>query len=149
MQGVPAWFRHQSGVIPYRQTDHGIEVLLVTSRKRKRWIIPKGVIEPELTAAASAVAEAWEEAGIRGWLHPVPVGHYRYRKWQGVCEVEVYLMSVEQLSESWPECDLRQRHWFPYQLAAKQLNEPALSRLVGRLPRLFHASLALSEASQT
>lgn len=148
MQDVPAWFRQQSGVIPYRQTDHGLEVLLITSRKRKRWIIPKGVIEPELTAAASAVAEAWEEAGIRGWLHPVPVGRYRYRKWHGVCEVEVYLMSVEQLCDTWPEVSLRRRQWFPYRQAASKLAEPALGRLVGKMPWLFLDSLALSESSR-
>ena len=148
MQDVPEWFRQQSGVVPYRQADHGLEVLLITSRRRKRWIIPKGVIEPELTAAASAVAEAREEAGIRGWLHPVPVGRYRYRKWQGICEVEVYLMSVEQLYESWPEASLRRRQWFPYRQAAMKLSEPGLSQLVKKLPGLFLDSLALSESSR-
>ena len=37
----------QSGVIPYRIMDGQIEVMLITSSGGKRWVIPKGLIEPE------------------------------------------------------------------------------------------------------
>jgi 8-oxo-dGTP pyrophosphatase MutT (NUDIX family) len=53
-------------VIPYRIRDGKIEVMLITSSTRKRWIIPKGMIEPDMTPQDSAAKEAWEEAGIIG-----------------------------------------------------------------------------------
>ena len=55
----------QSAVVPYRLVKNEIEVLLITTRKG-RWIIPKGIIEPELSAAESAAKEALEEAGVKG-----------------------------------------------------------------------------------
>ena len=33
---------YQSAAIPYRSSDAGLEVLLVTSRRRGRWVLPKG-----------------------------------------------------------------------------------------------------------
>lgn len=144
MHDVPEWFRKQSGVIPYRQTERGLEVLLITSRRKKHWIIPKGVIELEMTPAASAVHEAWEEAGIHGYLHPFPVGVYRYEKWQGVCEVEIYLFSVEKELPEWPESDVRTRKWLSYKDAAMRLEEKGLFDLVINFPRLFSKSFGLS-----
>jgi phosphohistidine phosphatase len=47
----PAYFFRQSGAIPYRRVDPGIEVLLITSSDGSRWIIPKGIIEPNPTAS--------------------------------------------------------------------------------------------------
>ncbi len=32
----------QYGAVPYRVGSHGVEVMLITSRETKRWIIPKG-----------------------------------------------------------------------------------------------------------
>ena len=82
------WYR-QSGVIPLRCKGKKTEVLLVTSRGGKRWIIPKGIIEPGLSAGESALREAWEEAGAQGDLRSGAAGSYRYRKWGGVCTVAV------------------------------------------------------------
>ena len=47
---LPDWIYRQSAVLPYRQGPDGLEVLLVTSRKRSRWVLPKGIVEPGLTA---------------------------------------------------------------------------------------------------
>ena len=43
-------------------------VCLVTSRTGRRWVIPKGRIDPGHTAAEAARIEAWEEAGLLGVL---------------------------------------------------------------------------------
>jgi hypothetical protein len=32
----------QYGALPYRISTHGVEVMLITSRETKRWVIPKG-----------------------------------------------------------------------------------------------------------
>jgi 8-oxo-dGTP pyrophosphatase MutT (NUDIX family) len=69
----PESIYRQSGAVPFRVRDGTIEVLLITSLTSGRWIIPKGIIEPQLSSAASAAQEAFEEAGVRGELS-VPVG---------------------------------------------------------------------------
>ena len=43
----------QSGVIPFRRRGAAIEILLITSRSGKRWVVPKGSVEPDLTPAES------------------------------------------------------------------------------------------------
>ena len=58
----------QSGILPYKFVDGNIFLLLITSRKGNRWIIPKGIVEPHLTPVESASQEAFEEAGIEGAL---------------------------------------------------------------------------------
>ena len=57
----------QSAVIPYRLSKNGLEILLITSLKRKHWIVPKGYIEFNLTPFESAKKEAYEEAGVLGF----------------------------------------------------------------------------------
>jgi 8-oxo-dGTP pyrophosphatase MutT (NUDIX family) len=99
----------QSAVIPYRRGPSGLEVLLVTSRKGTRWVLPKGVVEPDLSPAASAAKEALEEAGVRGAIDDEPLGTYQYWKWGGTCTVQVFAMEVEEEVAHWPEASTRRR----------------------------------------
>lgn len=133
MARVPPWFYRQSGALPVRREGGGIEILLVTSRKGKRWVIPKGVVEPGLTPAESAAKEAWEEAGVRGALRPAPLGEYRYWKWGGRCTVEVFLLEVESVAERWPE-EHRARRWAGVEDAAQAVREPDLQALIRAVP---------------
>ena len=52
----PDWVYRQSAVLPYRFSGGDLEVLLITSRKGKRWVFPKGIIEPGLTPQRSAAS---------------------------------------------------------------------------------------------
>jgi phosphohistidine phosphatase len=133
----PSWFYRQSGVIPYRVRDGAVEVALVTSRSGKRWVIPKGVIDPGETAPSSAAREAEEEAGLAGRIGPDPVGTYTYDKWGGTCSVEVFLLAVEHERETWEEMDQREREWMSPEDAAQRIREPALAALVARLRDLI------------
>ena len=81
MNHKPSVLFEQSGVIPYRRREELVEALLITSSDGRRWGIPKGVVEPNLTSAESAAKEAFEEAGIRGRIHPESIGTYSYEKW--------------------------------------------------------------------
>lgn len=132
MAKKPSYHYRQSGVIPYRRGDDGVEVLLVTSRKQRRWVIPKGIIEEGMTAAESAIKEAEEEAGIRGRALPGPVGIYEYPKWGGTCRVEVFAMPVEQELPAWPE-DFRAREWLSVEEAMARVTEPGLRRLIAEI----------------
>ena len=136
MKSRPFWFYHQSGVIPFRASGNQIEILLVTSRGRGRWIIPKGVIDPGATAVESAGKEAYEEAGIRGRVSSEPVGEYQYRKWGGVCTVQVFALEVFDVLETWPENSSRHRQWMSAEEAANAVEEPALKQFILRLSQV-------------
>jgi 8-oxo-dGTP pyrophosphatase MutT (NUDIX family) len=116
----------QAAALPIRNG----RVCLVTSSNRKRWVIPKGLIEPGQTAGETALQEAWEEAGLVGLLDAEPLGTYLYEKWSGTCHVLVYLMQVTEVAQNWPEGDLRQRSWVSTAGALERLDDPGLSDIV-------------------
>ena len=110
MKNKPKYWYKQSAVIPFRKTDEKLEILLVTTRKKRKWIIPKGIVEEALTSRESATKEAFEEAGIIGELIPKKLGKYSYKKWGGNCKVKVYALRVDSILDSWEE-DFRERKW--------------------------------------
>ncbi|MEX0822512.1 MAG: NUDIX hydrolase [Rhodothermales bacterium] len=120
----------QAGVLPYRRSEHGLDILLVTSSTRKRWIIPKGNIESQLGELESARQEAFEEAGIRGSIRRVPIGSYVHVGTGGPSEVIVYAMEVQTLLNTWPEACDRRREWMRIQAARDRILEPDLQRLL-------------------
>ncbi len=110
---------HQYGALPFLITDAAeIRVLLVTTRGRGSWIIPKGWPIRNLTPAATAAREAYEEAGLIGTVvGDEPIGCFHYEK-QGrlrqasIHEVSVFLFAVERQLRKWPEKSERQTRWF-------------------------------------
>jgi 8-oxo-dGTP pyrophosphatase MutT (NUDIX family) len=129
---VPEWRYRQSAVIPHRNGPNGPEVLLVTSRKGVRWVLPKGVVEPDLTPAASAAKEALEEAGVRGVIDEQPLGTYQYRKWHGTCTVQVFALEIEEELSDWPEAKTRRREWVTVDDARQRVDEESLRRIFDR-----------------
>ncbi|MBE2257923.1 MAG: histidine phosphatase family protein [Candidatus Accumulibacter sp.] len=133
---VPDYFYTQSAVLPYRRFDGALQIMVIASRKGTRWVIPKGVKEPDLSLRDSASKEALEEAGIRGRLDEQPIGHYEYAKWGGVCTVAVFPMEVSESvpEEEWEESH-RERRWLAPRKARRLLDESALGKLVDKLAR--------------
>lgn len=123
MKRRPSWWYKQSAVIPYRVDDDRIEILLITSRRGRRWIVPKGIVERRLTAAESAAREAYEEAGILGTVAPNPLGEYEYEKWGCVCLVTVFAMKVHTELGEWPEAGWRERRWMSVREAARAVKK--------------------------
>jgi len=136
MRTRPPWFYRQSAVIPYRITETGVEILLITSRGGKRWIIPKGIIDPGTTALESACKEAYEEAGIKGRPSSAVLGNYQYEKWGGVCTVEVFTLQVSEVLQKWPESSTRHRQWMRPKKAVEAIEEPKLKKLILKIPLL-------------
>lgn len=129
MRSVPEHYFQQSAALPFRETESGLQILVITSHKRHRWVIPKGVREPGMHAADSAAREALEEAGVEGDIDYRCLGRYRYRKWGGVCIVEVYPLAVDRILGRWPE-DSRIREWVSPRTAVERVDEPELKRLI-------------------
>jgi len=130
----PPWIYRQSGVLPYRWRDGGLEVLLVSSRSGKRWLLPKGIVEPGMSAGDSALKEALEEAGVDGAVGGRSLGSYRYRKWGGTCEVEIYPLRVRNELDEWPESQIRRRRWHSVRVAMRRIENKGLRRIVKDLP---------------
>lgn len=135
----------QIAALPYRARGQGIDapvdVLLVTSRESRRWVIPKGNPESGLAPHAAAAKEAEEEAGVRGPVCPTPLGSYRYRKRRKtgaslMFDVDVYPLSVSQELGEWKEATERERRWFSLADAAQAVEERDLADLI----RSFNAT---------
>lgn len=120
----------QSGVIPYRKNGNLIEVLLVTTIKKKKWIIPKGYIEFNLTPFESAKKEAYEEAGVIGSNETVELGTIKIKKPDGIQKVKIFSMEVIEELKDYPEKNLRKRKWFSVKEAAENVKNPELSKLI-------------------
>lgn len=122
----------QSAAIPYRIQDGAVEILVITSRKKKHWIIPKGIIEPDMTPQESAAQEALEEAGIRGQVFPDLLGSYTYHKWGAICRVQVFLLRVDLILETWLE-DFRERQWVRVPEAIARVEEEEIKNILANL----------------
>ncbi|WP_324753596.1 NUDIX hydrolase [Roseovarius sp. Pro17] len=127
--------RTQFGALCFRIVRGKPEVLLVTSRRTKRWIVPKGWPMDGKTPAESAEIEAWEEAGVRGRMYDRCLGLYSYRKaMEGEddlpCVIMVYAMKVRELASEYPEAQERKRKWLRPKKAAALVDEPDLAHMI-------------------
>jgi len=135
----------QAGAIPFRHEDRGMRVLLITSRDTGRWVIPKGGVDHGHTATQAAEIEALEEAGIKGKLHPTPLGFYTYGKRlrSGIVQptsVEVYALEFEKQLKKWPERSERRFEWMDVSAAVAAVEEQGLGLLMLRLLQVYSVS---------
>ena len=118
---MPIWVR-QAAAVPFSEG----RVCMVTSSSRRRWVLPKGLIDPGHTPGEAALLEAWEEAGLLGGLDREPVGSYLYEKLGRECHVLVYRMTVTEIRDVWPEKDLRERAWLSPREVLERVEEAGL-----------------------
>ena len=125
----------QVAAIPFRlREDGGLEVLLVTSRTTRRFIVPKGWPMKGKSGRRAAAIEAQEEAGVLGKALKQPAGTYSY--WKRMADgfirvdVSVFLLQVTEELADWREAANRQRAWLPPADAALLIDEPELSTLL-------------------
>jgi len=122
-----------------------MKVLLITSRDTGRWVIPKGGVDHGHTPTRAAEIEAFEEAGIKGKLHPTPLGFYTYGKRlrSGIVQptsVEVYALEFEKQLKKWPERSERRFEWMDVSAAVAAVEEQGLGLLMLRLSEIHSAS---------
>jgi 8-oxo-dGTP pyrophosphatase MutT (NUDIX family) len=128
----------QFAALPFRVEGDAINVLLITTRRKRRWSIPKGwPIEgkPHRTAEV----EAFEEAGVIGEISPTEIGRFKKRKDKGkrrmTCDVRVFPLEVRKQRRQWPEQGERELIWLPANQAADLVRRPKMSRIILRLAR--------------
>ncbi len=137
----------QIAALPVRRAQDGsFEVLLITSRETRRWIIPKGWPMKGLKDHKAAAKEAEEEAGVVGNVQKDPIGSYTYWKRRAahfeLCQVTVYLLEVRDQLKQWREKHQRQSQWFSVREAAERVEEPGLRELIGGIERQSELSSA-------
>jgi 8-oxo-dGTP pyrophosphatase MutT (NUDIX family) len=124
----------QVGALPLRFEGGAPQVMLVTSRETKRWVIPKGWPMRGKKNWAAAAQEAKEEAGVVGKPHKQSIGEFYYFKRReahfDLCRVEVYLIGFKVQLESYREKGQRDLRWFPIDDAVNTVQEPGLSSLL-------------------
>jgi 8-oxo-dGTP pyrophosphatase MutT (NUDIX family) len=144
--------RVQYGALPYRfSQDAALEILLVTTRGTRRWIVPKGWPIKGLRPAESAAREAFEEAGVMRRIGPKPIGVFACDKLLDeaggttMCEVKVYPLLVKRQSHVWPESHQRTTHWVGPSRAIAMIKEADLKKIVAAFAK--RAAAAASRAA--
>lgn len=125
-----------------------LQVCLITSLKKRRWILPKGIIDPGESCHETALKEALEEAGLRGHIVGEPLGVYKDFKWGRPLQVSVLMMQVTACDQDWVEADVRDRCWVSPLRAARMISKPALCRFVNIAAKRSHSywSFRISDA---
>lgn len=129
----------QFAALPYRIKNDAVEILLITTRTKGRWTVPKGWPMRHATPQQTAATEAFEEAGVHGAIGDRQIG--RFRKWRVRkalrvrCDVRIYPLEVMQQQDDWPEKDQRRRIWVAPRKAAKLVKKSGLRRVIRSFER--------------
>jgi 8-oxo-dGTP pyrophosphatase MutT (NUDIX family) len=122
-----------------------LEILLITSLRKRHWILPKGWPQAGLSLAQSAAREALEEAGVTGDVATTPLGRYNYLKEKKdggstPCRVDVFALHVRRQHRKWLEKGARQLLWLPAEQAAAKVTEPGLRRILLQFTKSIRAA---------
>ncbi len=136
----------QVAALPFALRDVEFEVMMITSRRDGRWILPKGWPESGEAYCDGAAREAGEEAGVVGSVHPSPIGDFTYKKVmrQGYTvpsQVFVFALWVRETLDSWPEKTARKRRWVSLEKAAGLAEDTGLARLLRNIAETEGAAL--------
>jgi 8-oxo-dGTP pyrophosphatase MutT (NUDIX family) len=130
----------QYAALPWRKAGHSLQILLITTRNTRRWIVPKGWPLAGCSPSESAAHEAMEEAGISGEVSAKALGSFTYdkrRKSGDVvrCEVHVFTMEVLHQRRTWAEKTARETRWCSVEEALTHVSEPGLRRVIGKFAK--------------
>ncbi len=124
---------NQSCVIPYRISNGELELLLITSIKKQKWIFPKGYIEFNLSPFESAKKEAYEEAGVIGENETLELGAFELKKKNRSSNIKVFSMEVTKELKDYPEKNLRKRKWFSLSEANETIENVEIKNFISKL----------------
>lgn len=130
----------QSGALGHVEGGDGLGYVLVTSRRSRRWIFPKGGVSAGESPASAAARELKEEAGVIGEARAEPIGSYTSLKLtdKGFVTIKVvlYPVRVHRILANWPEKGLRQRRIVSAAEAAGLVHSPEMAELIAVFERL-------------
>ena len=134
----------QYGALPWRRTSDGVEILLITTRNTRRWIVPKGWPDKALDAHECAAHEAYEEAGVIGDIAGGDLGAFTHRKQLKsgqmiTCRIHVFALEVTDACTDWTEKDQRDTRWCSVAEALKLVGDSGLRRIIEKFSRAITA----------
>lgn len=138
----------QIGALPLFFRDDGrVEVVLVTSRFGRRWIIPKGNPMAGLPPATVAALEALEEAGIIGTVIDFKIGTFKLESRSKKCIVDVYPLIARKQLRHWDESGERKWTRCDLETAQSLVDSPSLAALLRdmkprKIERFLHENYA-------
>lgn len=110
----------------------GLQICLITSRKRGYWIVPTGKPEKKLSDADVAQLEAYEEAGVLGRASRKQSFRHStcsLRK-QLHRNLKLYPLKVRKELKRWPEAGQRRRKWIKVSKLALHLGDASLAQKI-------------------
>ncbi len=124
-----------AGALIWKREHDRFEVLLVTTRKSGRWVLPKGNIHPGETVAEAARREAYEEAGALLKAEVLDFGNVRMNKREGtsgnrLVDVAVHAFEIGTLVGQWPEAQQRTRMWVRPSVGADMVDDPEIRTML-------------------
>lgn len=124
----------QIGALPlFFRKDGSVEIVLVTSRFGRRWIIPKGNPMLGLPATTVAALEALEEGGIIGTVIDYKIGTFKHESRVKTCIVDVYPLIVRRQLNHWDEASDRKTFRCDLKTAEAMVSSPSLAALIREL----------------
>jgi 8-oxo-dGTP pyrophosphatase MutT (NUDIX family) len=124
----------QFAALPFRVREDDVEILLITTRKKGRWSVPKGWPIKNCTPQGTAAVEAFEEAGVRGAVAEKHIGRFRKRRLKKqrsvLCDVRIFPLKVDGQQSIWPEMEQRSRIWVSQRKAARLVKKAGLRRAI-------------------
>lgn len=132
---APSSHQIQYGVLPWRMMGGILQILLITTRNTRRWIVPKGWPVEGKSPREACVLEAMEEAGVEGTVSRRALGWFHYDKLRKSgeilpCKVQVFAMEVTRQHDDWPEKALRSMRWVTPAQALVHVGEPGLRQII-------------------
>ena len=127
--------RTQVAALCHREGSAGREMLLITSRKAKRLMIPKGWPSSDLPDQITAQKEAFEEAGIIGSVATKPIGAFNCKKGLGnglkvKTRIIVYPLKLKSQTNLFPESGQRKSYWMPLEAAIERCEVSGLKKML-------------------
>ena len=125
--------RSKIAALPIRyHKKKGLQICLITSRKRGHWIVPTGKPEKKLSNSDVAQLEAYEEAGVLGRASRKQCFSHRTCSVSRKVErnLTLYPLKVRKELKHWPEDDHRSRKWIKVSRLAKYLSDLSLANKI-------------------
>jgi 8-oxo-dGTP pyrophosphatase MutT (NUDIX family) len=150
----------QVAAVCYRVRANGIEFLLVRTNSG-HWTFPKGKAEPGLTHAQAAALEAFEEAGVHGWMEEAWFARYVRRKRGDLRDgsrsaarsaekeliVQAHLCEVSRLAP--PQESNRNPTWFSPEKTKRRLGEDRTTDYASELARVVDRAMSRIRRSRS
>ena len=138
----------ESCVVPYRETERGIEFCLVSDVSANRWEFPKTEVDADETSR-DLLRRAAAGAGLAGQLEDAdPLDSFVAARGKESRSVTAYLMRVTLVDDEWPKQETHRRLWCLAEEARARLRRKPFRRFIDRALHLVGAGGVTTDASR-